>query len=740
MGVIPDNRTTVDGPDAAIQAGLRTVRITTVVLFVLMAYGVYEVISGEPIQALILTVLSAAAAGLMVYVRRAVRSGNLNRGAFLIEWSLFGVILGTLLVDPGNSWIIGPVLGLVLALIAGQMMDRRSSIKGVSLAICAGGLVTIIDTIRIPEYQITISETTILAVALGFLFFWRLARMYRRFSIGAKLMLMVCSVVSVAIILVMAGGLLGPAMTAGDLTAFDLNEVNETVRGMVFTGGLSMLLAGFIAWFATGSIVRDLNQVIDAVDHVSASGDLSSPVPLHREDELGSLGRSFNAMLDEFKVLAGKMQQVAARDLTVTYQPKTEHDVLGTAFVRMTENLKTVISSVAASLLELDQAASSLSQAVGTAGPATLQISGEVQTMATNSSEQNETLTRTAAAVAEVTEAIQSVSHSAQDEALYVEQAVQTTHRIHNTMEQVTGGARQVAAESRRAAEAARSGIETIQAALQGMDQIRSAVGVSAQKVNEMGERSQQIGAIVETIDEIAAQTNLLALNAAIEAARAGEHGRGFAVVAGEVRKLAERSSKSTREISELIHSIQLAVEEAVAAMQLGTGEVESGYRMASAAGDALEMILQASDSVSSKASQASETAESMLNAAQELVQVMGSMSTVVEGNMSAAEQVAASSSEVHQSVQTITALSRRYTESAAQVAASAAEISREVEEVLQTADAVVELTRSLNELVEAFKLQTESPGPASTSYAAEERLRSPNPSANPPIKAINPT
>src|SRR5690606_40255441 len=79
MGVIPDNRTTVDGPDAAIQAGLRTVRITTVVLFVLMAYGVYEVISGEPIQALILTVLSAAAAGLMVYVRRAVRSGNLNR-------------------------------------------------------------------------------------------------------------------------------------------------------------------------------------------------------------------------------------------------------------------------------------------------------------------------------------------------------------------------------------------------------------------------------------------------------------------------------------------------------------------------------------------------------------------------------------------------------------------------------------------------------------------------------------
>jgi methyl-accepting chemotaxis protein len=241
------------------------------------------------------------------------------------------------------------------------------------------------------------------------------------------------------------------------------------------------------------------------------------------------------------------------------------------------------------------------------------------------------------------------------------------------------------------------------------MQNIKQRVGVSAEKVQEMGARSDQIGDIVVAIEDIASQTNLLALNAAIEAARAGEAGKGFAVVADEVRKLAERASSATKEIGGLIKAIQKTVSEAVTAMDEGAKEVERGVVIANEAGSALNEILTAAEAVNQQAEQAAAAAEQMSASANELVSAVDSVSAVVEENTAATEQMSAGSSEVTQAIENIASVSEENSAAVEEVSASAEEMSAQVEEVSASAQTLAELAKSLNEVVYQYKLSNNS-------------------------------
>ncbi len=207
----------------------------------------------------------------------------------------------------------------------------------------------------------------------------------------------------------------------------------------------------------------------------------------------------------------------------------------------------------------------------------------------------------------------------------------------------------QMAAEgAQQASQSAHNGAKVVERTITVMNQIAETVQESAKTVASLGERSNQIGTIIGTIEDIADQTNLLALNAAIEAARAGEQGRGFAVVADEVRALAERTTRATREIGQMIKTIQRETQSAVFAMEQGVLQVESGTNEAEKSGAALQEILQQVNDVAIQVHQIATAAEEQTATTSEISNNMQQINKVVQQTSNGAHASAKAATELH--------------------------------------------------------------------------------------------
>ncbi|GAM10780.1 methyl-accepting chemotaxis protein PctC [Geobacter sp. OR-1] len=213
----------------------------------------------------------------------------------------------------------------------------------------------------------------------------------------------------------------------------------------------------------------------------------------------------------------------------------------------------------------------------------------------------------------------------------------------------------QLAAEGAKlASQTAQNGAQVVEKTVNVMGLIAAKVQETAKTVEQLGARSDQIGEIIGTIEEIADQTNLLALNAAIEAARAGEQGRGFAVVADEVRALAERTTKATREIGEMIKAIQSETKGAVAAMEQGVCQVETGTSEASRSGDALREILEQVNDVALQVNQIATAAEEQTATTNEISQSMLQITAAGRGASCGAQEAATAAAQLHGNARTL--------------------------------------------------------------------------------------
>ena len=234
----------------------------------------------------------------------------------------------------------------------------------------------------------------------------------------------------------------------------------------------------------------------------------------------------------------------------------------------------------------------------------------------------------------------EEVSAQSQTVATASEEMSATSNDIANNCQLASEGSQQASA-------AAVSGARVVDETIRVMNSISERVTSSARSVESLGSRSDQIGEIVGTIEDIADQTNLLALNAAIEAARAGEQGRGFAVVADEVRALAERTTRATREIGEMIKAIQQETHGAVVAMDEGVSEVARGSEKAADSGKALEAILQQITDVTTQIHQVATAAEEQTATTSEISSNMHQITDVVAQTSRGAQESAAAASRL---------------------------------------------------------------------------------------------
>jgi methyl-accepting chemotaxis protein len=483
-----------------------------------------------------------------------------------------------------------------------------------------------------------------------------------------------------------------------------LAGMNQMRVTLIVVGIIGLLIMVAWIWFVSNRITRPIVRISEAANQI-ASGDLALKLQVQDDDEIGVTVVAFNKMVAYLNEMAEVAQKVAGGDLTAKVRPQSAADILGTAFALMLNNLHASLGKVDETAQTLLDSSRELALVSKRSDEATRQISVTIQQVTKGIGQQAEAVSRTVGSVDQMTRAIDGVSVGAQAQGQAVVKASQVTSRISQAIDKVATNVKAVTRDSAESARYSREGAQTVKETITGMETIRTKVGFSARKVEEMGARSGEIGAIVETIEDIASQTNLLALNAAIEAARAGEQGKGFAVVADEVRKLAERSSLATKEIAGLIKGIQKTVGEAVLAMDESGREVEAGVARANTAGVVLTNILGAAESVYKQAEEAGSTVAKVSVEAGELVNAVDAVSAVVEQNTATTQQMAVNSSQLTQAMENIASVSEQNNAAVEEVSASTAEVATQVQDVTKSVEGMTRLAEGLRDVVKKFKL-----------------------------------
>jgi len=472
--------------------------------------------------------------------------------------------------------------------------------------------------------------------------------------------------------------------TSADITK-SLDETSKSAarassisQGVTTLGTLLALALGVFAALKTAkSISEPLHHLITVAREIGDSGDLDQNIDIHRNDEIGALATTFNNMVAYLKEMANVSMSVAEGDLTVEVVPRSKRDTLGNAFLRMSHGLQELVRTTRDSAGQVSAGSNQVAGAADESAKVSVQASSAIEEVTST--------------MHEMSINVQNVVKNTQVQASSVAETSASIDQMVTSIQRVADTAKVLLDIANRSREEVVTGIQTMEKATDGLNRTNKAIQSSAEIINILGHRADDIGKIIEVIDDLAEQTNLLALNAAIEAARAGEHGLGFAVVADEVRKLAEKSTQSTKEIADLIQSIQREARQAVENMERSTRIVEEGLSLGNELGSALHKISNVvtevykfSQEIGAATNEQSVGSSQIAKATSRLTEITQEINSAVEEQASGAQAVVRAMDKMRELVQ--------------QSASSSTELSAAAEQMLK-------LSRNLLDSMDRFVL-----------------------------------
>jgi methyl-accepting chemotaxis protein len=472
----------------------------------------------------------------------------------------------------------------------------------------------------------------------------------------------------------------------------DVEASNSETLILIFVIG-AIIIAIFIGLFLANFISKAIKQVLEQMESLSnidmanvakgseqlANGDLNinivtgtKPLDIKSKDEIGQLAENMNKVITNTqgtitsvkKAVESVKEIVSETQVLVSAAVSGKLSTRGNAvkfkgsYKELVEGLNATFDAIVKPINESSAVLESMADGDIT-GRITKDYPGDYKLLKDSINKFGEAMCDTLGQVSESVQATASastqISSSTEELAAGAQEQSSQTTEVAGAVEEMTKTIIETTANASRASETAKAsgniahdGGKVVSETIAGMNKIAEVVTQAAETVKELGSNSDKIGEIIQVIDDIADQTNLLALNAAIEAARAGEQGRGFAVVADEVRKLAERTTKATKEIAAMIKQIQKDTGNAVTSMEKGVEEVSSGKQLAQKAGDSLNQIINSSKEVIDNIAQVAAASEEQSSAAEQISKNIESISSVTQQSAAGTQQIAKAAEDLN--------------------------------------------------------------------------------------------